>query len=470
MMWCKWSCSAQKEVKSWIDAFQAKHGRKPTVQDALACGDSWVAEKYKHYQLQKDRLTSEIPSMRDALAGQTKGVSARNSRGRRCDRGSNGNIAPVSAAEATARVQAAMTYRRQRQPQQVAARTSTESDSDASQVSDASSDAAARILGLQSKVQGSTSGANPRAKAALLKAMQYKKGRTASAQAKVDAEGGPNVSVGSMSAVQLVSVEGKAIGGVDYSAIDASSAAAGESQLIQAGHMPVTSYRDATILCDAGSPGTGIPNTVSVAHVPNAAMADGDSSSSSRSCSEPPNLEHLNQKTSPAHLSGEGILCAATSCDTSYVESNKQGKVLQHLKCGESMDSGSRGVEWDEPNLNLSGAVGVATCSDLAPAVAGADRTTATALIELRGKQAVATAAVEAAATAAALAAARNELGSICMHDSSEGGLVTAACAAAMRAEQLQLEFDEARSAVMQLMRDGADTYRGGLMLLRRLL
>lgn len=456
-------------MKSWIDAFQSKHGRKPTLQDALACGDNWVEEKYKQYQLQKDRLTSEIPSMRDALKGQTKGAPP-NPRGQSCDWGSNGSIAPVSAGEATARVQAAMTYRRQRQKQQAAGSTETESESDASKISGASSDAAARILGIQSKVQGSVSGANPRAKAALLKAMQYKEGRTASVQAKKDPQEGPNLSVGSKSAVQLVSVEGKAIGGVDYSAIDASSAAAGESCLIQAGCMPVTSNRAAKVPCDAVSPGTGIPSTVPVAQAPKATSASGDSMSPPHTCCNPSDAAQLHLKTSPAHLSGEGIPCATTSCDSSCVQSTKQGSISQHLECDGIMDSVGRGVEWDDPKLSPSGAAGAATCPDLALTFASADCTTATALIELRGKQAVATAAVEAAATAAALAAARNEQTSFCVHGSSEGGLVTAAFAAARRAEQLQCEFDEARSAVMQLMRDGADTYRGGLMLLRRLL
>jgi len=72
-----------------------------------------------------------------------------------------------------------------------------------------------------------------RVQSALAKALQYK--------ARGEAGGVPVAEVRA-SAVRLVHVDGKTIGGVDFSRVDASAALAGESRYVQAGR-PVTSAR-----------------------------------------------------------------------------------------------------------------------------------------------------------------------------------------------------------------------------------
>ena len=104
---------------------------------------------------------------------------------------------------------------------------------------------------------------------------------------------------------------------------------------------------------------------------------------------------------------------------------------------------------------------------------------TAAALLELRGKQAAATAAVEAAA-AAAVAVVASQTGMIPSPEMLDVGNVPdlssgvlddkfddATSAAAQKARQLHAEFETVRRSVMQ---HGADTYRGGIMFLSRLL
>lgn len=457
-------CSAQQEVRPWIDSFQAIHGHKPTLQDALACGDAQVVEKYKRYQVQKDGLTSEIPTMRDALATRTKGHSGSNNRGWKRGPGYNGNIVPVSAAEATARVQAAMSYRREHQENCSSPSIETDASCDECQASRAMPDAAARIVGLQAKVERSTSAANGRAKSALLKALQYKQRGAASAQ--IAHEIGPQ-EARTESAVRLVSVEGKAIGGVDYSAIDASSAAAGESKLIRAGHMPVTSYRNAQSLGSSGSDTCcGLQDLgAEVQCGENSATVD--ATFKPATCTEPAIASPRSVQKSPAHLSGAGIPASGDSHDVSRPGSGAEGHSLKHpgkSKCMKQ-DEGNSGNICTAPILQPSANSVIEASPDSPTTFAGADGTTA-ALFELRGKRAAVT---EAAAAAVVLTVACEHNGVFLKQNIREGSLVSMALAAARQAEQVHTEFDEARRSVMQLLRDGADTYCGGLMLLRRL-
>lgn len=458
-------CRAQQEVRPWIQTFQAQHGRKPSLQDALESNDTLIAERFQCYQTHKDALTSDIPTLRDSLAGHVTGcVGPRTARLRRGDT-VNGNLSSVNAAEATARVRAAMNYRKLQSrddsvPQQAAAKA-------------VAPGSAARVKVLQAKLEGSGPSAHPRAKTALLKAMQYKQGRVAQTEKSEACDGCSDPRIPSASAVQLVSVEGKAIGGVDYSSIDSTASAAGESHLIQAGRMPVTSYRNVECMRSSGS--TGLSDSC-------AAFTDADEVFPhheavhahgvpiSHACRQSSNqaLSAVYGVTSPARLFAEGFL---TICTAKYRN--------PELGCRQDEQTWSienRGISDNAPAASLEGlgshsssvTTGV-VCPNVEPAATGVHCRTAVALIELRGKQAVATEAVKASATAAVLALTCADDVPVFLSNES-GGLVSRAFAAASRAEQVHLEFDEARQAVMQLLRDGADTYCGGLMLLRRFL
>ena len=88
--------------------------------------------------------------------------------------------------------------------------------------------------------EGPTGPGSGRAKAALLRAAQYKKRQLSGSDAE-----GPQAGQDSKNAIKLVEVQGKTIGGVSYEHVDASAAAAGESKLIETGSMPVRTYRQA---------------------------------------------------------------------------------------------------------------------------------------------------------------------------------------------------------------------------------
>eukprot|EP00892_Ulva_mutabilis_P009996 jgi/Ulvmu1/7369/UM036_0029.1 len=432
---------AQKVIRPWIEAFQAEHGRKPSLQDALDSRDAHVAENFKRYQVQKDGLSSEIPSMRDALIGHSKRASHAKSTRQHRGVGYNGNAGPLSAGEATARVQAAMNYRKRHHDSSGAVNTDNASGSCQGSTAGRPQDAAARVLGMQAKMGGSGSGASTRAKAALVKALQYKQSRTALPAH----ETGPGLR---RSAVQLVSVEGKAIGGVDYSDIDACAAAPGESHLIHAGHMPVTSYRNAESLEVCGE------------------------AELTRSCEQVNIIEPV-QSEQAVCLNG---LPADSIIPVDAISSEDHRVSACCLDGSKPMGHNDVGLT-DDGREGLHDAVGAgahlqpvdAACPDLAPTATEVDCNNAVALIKLRGKQAAATSAAEASATAAVLAHSCDDGVLACLKGGSSG-LIAAALTAVSQAEQIHVEYGEARQSVMHMLRDGADAYFGGIMLLRLLL
>lgn len=412
--------------------------------------------------------------MRDALVGDGRGgpcaMTARQHRGG----GYNSNMNSVNAAEATARVQAAMNYRKQQHTKAPAVHTAEDDEQCSDSSESRSQDAAARVLGMQAKLGASVSAANPRAKAALFKALQYKQGRETHTQFTDARVGTVANTTTRVSAVQLVSVEDKAIDGVDYSAVDARAAAAGESEFIQAACMPVTSYRTSQDLNSSGTvelTATGDPQDA-------VEMLQKDASVHASSATSDIDMYGVSSVSAPgtgkissAHLSE---VCVPTS-----PESLEDGRDVA-CRPGENIarnlgheETGQAGGGWDSEQADVRADAGhessAVACPGLAPTAAAGDCGTAVALIELRGKQAAATAAVEASATAAILALTREDDVSICF-DGGEGGLISTARSAARRAQHLHQEFDEARQSVMQMLRHGADTYCGGLMLLRRFL
>jgi hypothetical protein len=227
----------QAQLRPWILAYEQQHKRKPTAPDVQASADTQIWELYQEYQQLKDALMVEIPLMRAAMASSSSNPGSR--AGKRAARsGFSCNRTEVSHADAASRLEAARQYKK------ATARASggaAESEA-ASTSTGTSTNAKLRLMGLRAKASGIKGGENSRARAAVLKALEYKQNQSAK---KSLPEARRRVTGTAGSAVRLVSVEGKAIGGVDYSEVDASHAAAGESQHIKAGS-PVQSYRSLT--------------------------------------------------------------------------------------------------------------------------------------------------------------------------------------------------------------------------------
>jgi trimeric autotransporter adhesin len=262
------------ELTPWITAFQEKHGRKPTVDDARSTGIDWIRTTFEEYSLLRRKLLAEIPVMRSTMAAaQARGpgaapAKARSSRGSAtADEIMNSNRPALSRMEASTRVSAALNYKKERLRQEEARRVmaatavgttaaaataapggvpaSVQAPANA-KVADAPADGLDRLASAASRAAVKSGAGNSRARSALLNAMQYKKKRAANDAIKQGAAA-PGVQPNSALAVRLVSVEGKdgkTIGGVNYEkAEDASQAKAGKSVHIEAGRMPVTSYR-----------------------------------------------------------------------------------------------------------------------------------------------------------------------------------------------------------------------------------
>lgn len=215
-------------MRPWLDAFEKQHGYRPSAADVSAAGDEKIWDLYQKYQNHRDSLMVEIPAMRAAMS---KGGSRSSASAATLDKSGssfNSNRIQTSNADAASRLEAARQYKKKQEATTGAA---------AGGVASRGNSAMLRMMGLRAKASAGKGSDTSRAKAAVLKALEYKQ-----KQGAEKASAGNRRTGTAGSAVRLVAVEGKAIGGVDYSSVDASQAAAGESQHIKAGS-PVQSYR-----------------------------------------------------------------------------------------------------------------------------------------------------------------------------------------------------------------------------------
>lgn len=57
----------QEELSPWTKAFQERHGRKPTMLDVQRTGIEWLVSRYKQYIILRDRLFNETSILRSRL-------------------------------------------------------------------------------------------------------------------------------------------------------------------------------------------------------------------------------------------------------------------------------------------------------------------------------------------------------------------------------------------------------------------
>ena len=249
------TCSLQAELKPWTAAFAQLHGRKPTQADAAATGDACIADRFTAMDMLKGRLIGEIPVMRKRLAhriGADEGAEDAPAPPGLQQKGPimNSNQPALSREEASARVQSAFEYRKRKleallqrkaaAAQKAAMPPAQNAEVPPSQATTAASPPAATRASPATGAVLAGAGGNQRAKDALMKAMKYKKARAAEAcnePASAPQAARPR------NAIKLVAVEGRMIGGVSYD-VDASAAAAGESACVQTASARVTSYRN----------------------------------------------------------------------------------------------------------------------------------------------------------------------------------------------------------------------------------
>lgn len=237
-----------------MDAFAKVHGRKPTAADAAATGDECISARFAAKDSLRGRLLGEIPLMRKRLRRPAHRIgTAADDAGDDAPTGSalqqkgpvmNANQPALSREEASARVQSAFEYRKLKLQDLLQRKTAAAQGAAAAApppptqtapppaTKPQSTGASAALVGV---------GGNLRAKEALMKAMQYKKARAAEATAGPAVA--PRATAPSRTAIKMVAVEGRTIGGVSYD-VDASAAAAGESACVQTGSAHVTSYRN----------------------------------------------------------------------------------------------------------------------------------------------------------------------------------------------------------------------------------
>ncbi|KFM25705.1 hypothetical protein F751_2547 [Auxenochlorella protothecoides] len=59
----------QEALRPWVSDFEARAGRKPTMQDVQAAGVPWLLERYRHYILLRQRLFHGAGTVRGSLDG-----------------------------------------------------------------------------------------------------------------------------------------------------------------------------------------------------------------------------------------------------------------------------------------------------------------------------------------------------------------------------------------------------------------
>ncbi|KAL6771031.1 hypothetical protein ACKKBF_B33650 [Auxenochlorella protothecoides x Auxenochlorella symbiontica] len=160
----------QEALRPWVSDFEARAGRKPTMQDVQAAGVPWLLERYRHYILLRQRLFHGAGSVRGSLDG---GVVAGGPGGAPVPQQN-----PKAKATATDRLAAALEYRSR---QAAAAGGLPGAGGAAGQAVGGRDEAAAAAegpgpappAGLE-RAQGLGPGASTRVRSAMLAAMEYK--------------------------------------------------------------------------------------------------------------------------------------------------------------------------------------------------------------------------------------------------------------------------------------------------------
>lgn len=140
----------QDELSPWNDAFVNRHGRKPSMADVERTGISWLVTRYKRYVLLRERLFSQTNLLRrkldNAMNVDTNGTPVANKQ--------NANRKSLEEmSEQASKLQAAARYKLDRD----------------GAGKEGPIEAAAKLTNINSTQ------ANPRVKAALAKAMEYRK-------------------------------------------------------------------------------------------------------------------------------------------------------------------------------------------------------------------------------------------------------------------------------------------------------
>lgn len=144
----------QDELSPWNEAFVNRHGCKPTMSDVERTGISWLVTRYKRYVLLRERLFTQTHLLRRKLDSAT---------GNAVDMKQNANRKSVGEiAEHAARLQAAAQYRMDK-----ASSDGSKSDAGAGENAD-------RVAKMPTLTNINSTQANPRVKAALQKAFQYR--------------------------------------------------------------------------------------------------------------------------------------------------------------------------------------------------------------------------------------------------------------------------------------------------------
>jgi hypothetical protein len=384
-------CSLQAELKPWVDAFEQHHRRKPVLADANATGIRWLASRFASMQVLREQLLGEIPLMRSMLAKQKQQRADRPSMASNSSHTRaavaqrpvlNSNNPSLSPKEASTRFQSALEYRRRRVeaaaklPTPITRSTDMHEKVQEGNLLDTSSLAANLIL------KGGRT--NERAKTALLKAIEYKQGRRQSA--------GKAEPRGSQNAVCMTPVEDRSIGGITYDG-DASKAAPGESSFIQVGSRHVRSYRsfltdDKPDLLAPCSQADGADHSASLASASGSACKDlhkeeGQVWSVPESRQGHRHTEQVDQSCGDDNSSHTG---GSSRCQTGDVSA----------------------LHGDAPvtiSGTLAGRIGTSTLAALVAVAASvhSQEGAVSVLLDLRAKQAAATAAMTHAAAIAAM-------------------------------------------------------------------
>lgn len=150
----------QDELSPWNEAFVNRHGRKPTMSDVERTGISWLVTRYKRYVLLRERLFTQTHLMRRKLDSASKADTTGNAVATK----QNANRKSVEEiAEHAARLQAAAQYRLDKA-----------SSLDAGTPDPVAGENGGHVAKMPTLTNINSTQANPRVKAALQKAFQYR--------------------------------------------------------------------------------------------------------------------------------------------------------------------------------------------------------------------------------------------------------------------------------------------------------
>jgi hypothetical protein len=202
----------QEELSPWTKAFQERHGRKPTMLDVQRTGIEWLVSRYKQYIVLRDRLFNETSILRSRLTEEGK-LSAAAAGGLGHGQppqslslpksltltNANGPT-PLARSVMATRVASALSYKAKHceVPTCVAteAIVDSEDDNDAEEDEEEDDDeegtsalsipqSAGQSAKTVAKVQ--VAGVNPRVKAAMMAAMEYRKRKAYVTKTKAEA-------------------------------------------------------------------------------------------------------------------------------------------------------------------------------------------------------------------------------------------------------------------------------------------